>query len=350
MDLLCRPFTWATHLPYSRCRITDSFSRINPCGHVACLNCLQQWFRSSPTGANNNPIYSRKTCPCCRTTITTRPIESFTIKNAAHVLATIPEFAPPSSQDSLEPTPEDPWEGIFVVARRSSDGIRDEEDGGIIRCNTCLYEIHGGVCAGCGREYDIDDEAGFYGADDVGELFADAWSGNEDEDDEAYEGSFINDDDADNGFAGGFIDRILGFANGRWNGSDHGQEQEPAEEQAFYSDDGHASWEDDPLPARGRRQSQAIIISDSEDDDEDDEADAPIRPGLLSRLRGPRTINLLSDSDGDDEAAAAPGPRYDLYPMYHDCIAANFNMKRQAEATYRSKRISCLIRLSELVH
>ncbi|KAJ7481742.1 hypothetical protein FB451DRAFT_136402 [Mycena latifolia] len=74
-----------------------------PCGHTACLECLQKSFRTSAEG--NFP----KSCAECRGLVTTRPIKVFALKNIIDILS--PGRNPPVPDD------EDPWVGLFPRTR-----------------------------------------------------------------------------------------------------------------------------------------------------------------------------------------------------------------------------------------
>ncbi|KAH9840036.1 uncharacterized protein C8Q71DRAFT_474535 [Rhodofomes roseus] len=94
---------------------------LSPCGHVLCQTCLQEWFRSAPAGEDemideDEPdalLYRKKTCPCCRTVVTSRPIPLFLVKSLTSAL----EKAKAQPGVPRRPTPppdDDPWEGIFA--------------------------------------------------------------------------------------------------------------------------------------------------------------------------------------------------------------------------------------------
>lgn len=92
---------------------------LSPCGHVLCLGCLQNWFRTAPGDDDDmyddgpdSVLYRRKTCPVCRTVVSHRPIPLFLVKSIAAAIDKARGAAEPPSRSS--PAPEgDPWQGIF---------------------------------------------------------------------------------------------------------------------------------------------------------------------------------------------------------------------------------------------
>ena len=138
-----------------------------PCGHTSCLSCLQSWFGALPSSAQEGepviPVSRRKkTCPLCRSIVTQRPVGVFLIRDFSHHVETmlsVHEGRPPAVTQQEANADVDPWEGIFpAFANRAADGaIVDNEDGGVRRCPTCTWEIFGGMCEGCGREFDESD-------------------------------------------------------------------------------------------------------------------------------------------------------------------------------------------------
>ncbi|KAI0642445.1 hypothetical protein C8Q79DRAFT_985905 [Trametes meyenii] len=93
---------------------------LSPCGHVLCMNCLLEWFKAAPPGEDdmddddypNALLYRKKTCPCCRAIVRSRPIPLYVVKSLASALdkAKAPEGV---SRASPPPNDEDPWAGIF---------------------------------------------------------------------------------------------------------------------------------------------------------------------------------------------------------------------------------------------
>ncbi|KAG7451682.1 uncharacterized protein BT62DRAFT_991170 [Guyanagaster necrorhizus] len=132
---------------------------LSPCGHVACQDCLLQWFTNPAVDVGALLAHKPKTCPHCRTVITKRPIEIWTIKSTvtgllkSGLLSDIQDH--PQSETTVEG---DPWKGTFGTRLQQDDqdldmlGIFDEEDG-VRRCRHCMHEIWAGVCSNCDRFY-----------------------------------------------------------------------------------------------------------------------------------------------------------------------------------------------------
>lgn len=157
------------------------FYSLSPCGHVLCLGCLQNWFRSAPAGdddmSDDDPdaiLYRKKTCPVCRTTVLSRPIPVFLIKSIAVALEKVRgnETSSPRSSPPLEG---DPWAGIFPEFMSADDIWMDDDD-----------------------DY-LDDDVGADSEDDV---YADAWGSDEgenwpfdgygsDEGEPSYDGPYV---------------------------------------------------------------------------------------------------------------------------------------------------------------
>ncbi|KAG6898317.1 hypothetical protein C0992_011908 [Termitomyces sp. T32_za158] len=118
-SLQCQICMDLIHRPYA----------LSPCGHILCLYCLQEWFRKAPPAPEDDDadpdefeddssyILNRaKSCPCCRTVITQRPIPVFVVKAISTALdnyrATV---EPGTSRRNRSPSPnsDDPWKGLF---------------------------------------------------------------------------------------------------------------------------------------------------------------------------------------------------------------------------------------------
>jgi hypothetical protein len=116
------------------------------------MECLQTWFRQAPLDENamydDDPaqlVFRRKTCPCCRAVVRSRPIPVFLVKNIVSSLAKAKGQHSPSSYNrySNRSSPSvdgDPWEGLFPcpedddsdqdygVSDEDFDDASDEED------------------------------------------------------------------------------------------------------------------------------------------------------------------------------------------------------------------------------
>ncbi|KAJ6580931.1 hypothetical protein B0H19DRAFT_1251208 [Mycena capillaripes] len=102
-----------------------------PCGHVFCLECLQQWFRSAPGSDTDDELdpeaqeqyilHREKSCPCCRAKVLRRPVPVFVVKSVANALRNA-ATSPVAAQGEEEET--DPWKGLFLPDYDSSS----EED------------------------------------------------------------------------------------------------------------------------------------------------------------------------------------------------------------------------------
>lgn len=197
---------------------------LSPCGHVACYDCLIQWFRAPPADAIEGvpvpPVVRRKkTCPHCRTGVHERPAEVWALKEAVSNIA-----ASGLLVDVLEAVPadanagnnEDPWKDIFHAPVRFGGlpppvpglggadpelGMWDADDA-VYRCIDCMHEIWANRCTGCGREYAGHDQDSDFSEDDddmpMRHMFA-AFHDIDDEpmyaesEDEDYESDFIDD-------------------------------------------------------------------------------------------------------------------------------------------------------------
>lgn len=127
--------------PPSRLNTSNSHVSLSPCGHVLCLGCLQEWFRKAPPVDDDmfdedDPDYllhRRKTCPCCRASVFSRPAPVFVIKAVA---TTLSKHKPPAqgTPPRVSPPPDaDPWDGLFPPVDAYGypmDADSDEEDYG----------------------------------------------------------------------------------------------------------------------------------------------------------------------------------------------------------------------------
>ncbi|KAG1888280.1 hypothetical protein F4604DRAFT_1716530 [Suillus subluteus] len=271
-----------------------------PCGHVACYDCLVQWFNAPP--ADNRPavpaIVRKKTCPHCRAVVRDRPAEIWTIKNLAHVigksgLANVPPR--PEVQANVDrPADVDPWDGIFrksvhgflpwlladdadTEPRRGEDvGMLDMEDGGIYRCLDCMHEIWDGVCTSCGRRYPGHEGGEDWSDDELGLDFGPGVEEFDPEDDPGWIGLEEGEgDDEDDGLA--IADWYPGLPMFRWRFGFDEQDEEDEEEDDADDGDEEAAYESDFI---------------------DDEHDTGIPPGPIQQL--PHIYELSDDSDDED--------------------------------------------------
>lgn len=310
-----------------------------PCGHVACYDCLVQWFNAPP--ADNRPaapaIVRKKTCPHCRAVVRDRPAEIWTIKNLAHLigksdLANVPPHS--EAQANVDrPADADPWDGIFrksvhgflpwllaedadAEPRRGEDvGMLDMEDGGIYRCLDCMHEIWDGLCTSCGRRY-----PGHEGREDWPdyELGLDFGAGVEEfdpDDDPGWMGLEEGEgDDEDDGLAIG--DWYPGLPVFSWGvgfdeeDDDEDDEDDEGDDEAYESDFIDDEHDIGIPPGSIRRLPHIRELSDDSDNEdsrsrvdtdllsEDDEED---QPPLASRLGRTAPIVVSSDEDEDED-------------------------------------------------
>jgi len=274
VDLMHKPFTLA------------------PCGHMACYSCLVGWFKSNVAEDEFGPqsVHRKKTCPHCRSAIRDRPIESFTIKEMVNSLVNsglLEDTSGTAAAINASAIPIDPWAGVFPkhsvwennldgppfplfgeaegeddVFEEGDMGMYDEEDD-VYRCRGCMNEVVDGICAVCEREYRPSWAEALFG-----EFFGghghpllggvdDLDSDDEEEDfQEGYEESFIDDDEEVSEAPGSDID--------------------PIPPPALFEDDGDDEdviEVDSPAVARQRTRQPAIVISSDEEGDEPTDAD-----------------------------------------------------------------------------
>ncbi|KAI0088247.1 hypothetical protein BDY19DRAFT_187981 [Irpex rosettiformis] len=304
----------------------------------------------------------KKTCPQCRARIRTRPVEVWPVKdmvgNVVRSGLADPDSVPPALREGAPAgtgIEEDPWSVIFPTMSVDKDRLRrlithesfgnqDLMDEGIYRCVDCFHEIMDGVCSECGRVYhghfggtdvdvDVDDFSDEGGMDDdfgfalgfhpnlryldgseddfYGAPMNVHWTDDEqepsdadDESEESYESSFI-DDDEDMG------------------GSDDGTEVGGPEIELVDHAGGLDEEESDadipaPPPRRrsrsGRRGDPYVISSDDEDEDEDEEE--PESPPLRQYGRGSwRTRGVIEpgEEEQDDSDHSEGGQLSEVY-------------------------------------
>ncbi|KAJ6568246.1 hypothetical protein DFH09DRAFT_1155044 [Mycena vulgaris] len=105
-----------------------------PCGHILCLECLQQWFRAAPSNDSDDEMLDReaqedyilhreKSCPCCRATVLRRPVPVFVVKSVVTALRAAVPTTTAVAQGEEEA---DPWKGLFLPDYESTS---DDDDG-----------------------------------------------------------------------------------------------------------------------------------------------------------------------------------------------------------------------------
>ncbi|KAI0757411.1 hypothetical protein C8Q80DRAFT_1133487 [Daedaleopsis nitida] len=151
---------------------------LSPCGHVLCMNCLLGWFKAAPAGEDEMVdddypdaiLYRKKTCPCCRAVVQSRPIQLFLVKSLASAVEKSKAVAG-TARPSPPPDTEDPWAGIFRDPEDYWSTDEDEEDDD--------------------EEDDEDDEDGEIYEDDEDDFWSfDGYGTGEDE--EPYNGPYVN--------------------------------------------------------------------------------------------------------------------------------------------------------------
>ncbi|KAG2136027.1 hypothetical protein DEU56DRAFT_364827 [Suillus clintonianus] len=327
-----------------------------PCGHVACYDCLVQWFNAPP--ADNRPvvpaILRKKTCPHCRGVVRERPAEIWTIKNLAHLvgksgLANLPPHDE-AQANADRPADADPWDGIFrkstqgylpwfladdadVEPRRGEDvGMLDTEDGGIYRCLDCMHEIWDGLCTSCGRRYPGHEGAGDWSDDELGLDFAPGVEEFDPDDDPGWMGLEEGEgDDEDDGLA--IADFYPGLPLFSWRFGyvqQDGEEDEEDDEDEDEDDEGHEEDyesdfiddENDTGIPRGPIQQLPHIYELSYDDSDNEDYHSPVDADVLSEeededeplpaSRPGRTAPIVVSSDEDEDELDSV---FDIRPM-----------------------------------
>ncbi|WVQ86253.1 hypothetical protein IAT38_008421 [Cryptococcus sp. DSM 104549] len=168
------------------------------CGHLACRDCLSQWFRTpgayvteplDPITPTTDLSHRTKTCHLCRAVVLRRPARAFFLRHileplGLHTSGGDVSMTPSPSKDAPG-TASDPWRLLFPV-EPSTYKLWDENDA-VHRCPTCTEEIEDGRCYHCQYEFSEEensgDEEGLF--DDEGE----DESGDEEGSEDAGEGA-----------------------------------------------------------------------------------------------------------------------------------------------------------------
>lgn len=141
MDLPERPFAYVAYTSLISCYQAKINHSLNPCGHVLCLSCLQEWFRKAPPALDDmdadpdeltDPQYvlmRSKTCPSCRAVVKHRPVPIFMVKSvvAAIKKTKSPHTSSPGSRRNDDYLDDNPWKGIFTS---SEEEEADDDEGG----------------------------------------------------------------------------------------------------------------------------------------------------------------------------------------------------------------------------
>ncbi|KAH9940895.1 uncharacterized protein BXZ73DRAFT_42555 [Epithele typhae] len=108
---------------------------LSPCGHILCMGCLLEWFKSAPPGDDemldeaypHALLYRKKTCPCCRTVVRSKPVPLYLVKSLASALD---KWKAPIGTTRRSPPPDDenPWAGIFREPHDLEDHWSTDED------------------------------------------------------------------------------------------------------------------------------------------------------------------------------------------------------------------------------
>lgn len=114
-------------------RLTNWLSRLSPCGHVACLECLLNWFKTPRADEDADqpdlPLYRTKTCPQCRVIVVSRPTPSFILKNIVEEMQAVNLLDPPVSGPNEIASTEDPWIDVFPDPCSCAAGLISPHDG-----------------------------------------------------------------------------------------------------------------------------------------------------------------------------------------------------------------------------
>ncbi|KAF6753071.1 hypothetical protein DFP72DRAFT_814446, partial [Ephemerocybe angulata] len=178
MDLPSRPYTLA------------------PCGHVLCLSCLQEWFKTSPgvddedeDEEDTGVMHREKTCPCCRTVVKHRPCPAFMVKD---VVSTFVQEKPDAQlSSSNDATDDDPWKGIFPNSDDEGQGAQDLED----FSDDDDEDDFIGLSWVLNNRGSIPRSAWNYASDSEDDVFSDDGEDQDEEGEDVEEGSVSEDDD-----------------------------------------------------------------------------------------------------------------------------------------------------------
>lgn len=126
LNLFLNPYRFVLTMAISITFTNQISCSLSPCGHVLCLGCLREWFRTpSPdddSDEDDDPIailYRKKSCPVCRAEVCDRPVPAYVIKTIADAFEKVKpscshhgRFGSPTSNEPED----DPWSGLFPEA------------------------------------------------------------------------------------------------------------------------------------------------------------------------------------------------------------------------------------------
>ncbi|OCF56252.1 hypothetical protein L486_06193 [Kwoniella mangroviensis CBS 10435] len=146
------------------CLITIDDPHVLSCGHMACRQCLMEWFRSPTALKHEHPeditpetdlSYRTKLCHVCRSVVLRKPARLFFLRAILEPLGLFQhkDVPPAGSQDV------DLWDKLFPVESYTYKLYDPTDD--TTRCPECLGEIADSVCQGC--------NLGFSDQSDLGE-------------------------------------------------------------------------------------------------------------------------------------------------------------------------------------
>lgn len=144
------------------------------------MTCLLEWFKTAPAGEDDmleddfpgSILFRKKTCPCCRATVTTRPIPLYLVKSLASALD---KAKAPAGAVRASPPPEDgdPWAGIFRNPTEFEGYWSTDDDDEGEDMDDDDDDDH--------EDYDFEAEDGYWSLDGYGTA----------EDEEGYDGPYV---------------------------------------------------------------------------------------------------------------------------------------------------------------
>lgn len=130
------------------CSICNELMRnpyVTSCGHSFCGPCLANWFRTNP---------HRPTCPACRSSVTHEPVPSHGLRHIIDALVTAYNSAHPGKTVDWSDGENHTGPQTLFGSMDWEHPYYDAEDS-VMRCPNCSFELWGGHCERCGRDYDV---------------------------------------------------------------------------------------------------------------------------------------------------------------------------------------------------